>query len=159
MSHNINDLLVFIIEDQRFAIKLSSVERVIRAVAVTNIFDSPGFIEGVIDYYGEVIAVINLRKPLGYPLNEVRLGDRFVIVRTDVRKLALIVDDVEQVVSPDSQDWFESKDINKGMKFLNILRDDEGIILIYDLEGLLDTEEEVRLKDFIEANFSSNSYL
>lgn len=156
MSPNINGLLVFVVENQRFAIELSSVERVIRAVAVTKLIDAPGFIEGIIDYYGEVIAVINLRKPFGYPLHELSLGDRFIIVRTTVRKLALIVDDVEHLVTPESGNWFASKDINKGLKFLNILRDDEGIILIYDLESVLDIEEEIKLCEFFETNFSSD---
>jgi purine-binding chemotaxis protein CheW len=153
MSHGVKDLLIFTVEEQRFAIPLSMIDRVIRAVALTPITDSPGFIEGIIDYFGEVIAVISLRKPLGYPLREVGLNDRFIIVTTAHRKLALIVDDVEDVLSPDSQDWFDSKEINKGLKFLNILRDDQGIIFIYDIESLLGMDEEIQLKKLLETNF------
>jgi chemotaxis signal transduction protein len=86
-------------------------------------------------------------------LREVGLNDRFIIVTTAHRKLALIVDDVEDVLSPDSQDWFDSKEINKGLKFLNILRDDQGIIFIYDIESLLGMDEEIQLKKLLETNF------
>ena len=153
MSYGLKDFLIFTVEEQRFAIPLSMIDRVIRAVALTPITDSPGFMEGVIDYFGEVIAVISIRKALGYDLHELSLNDRFIIVTTANRKIALIVDEVEEVLSPDSQDWFDSREINKGLKFLNILRNDQGIILIYDIESLLGTEEEIHLKKLLETNF------
>jgi len=156
MDENIQSLLVFVIEKQHFAIQLGQIERVIRAVAITKLTDSPGFIDGIIDYYGEVIAVIDLRERLGYDRREVRLSDRFVVVRTINRKLALIVDEVEDILLPETQDLFDSKDINKGLKFLNILRADRGIVFIYDVESLLETEEEIQLNSFLNANFSSN---
>ncbi len=155
MASDVKDLLTFIVEEQRFAIELLQVERVIRAVKVTTLLGSPGFIEGVIDYYGEVIAVINLRKRLGYPLHEVCISDRFIIVKTINRKLALIVDEVVNVLSPDPQDSLKSINIHKGLKFISLLRNDEGIIFIYDIESLLETEEEIQLRKFLETNFSS----
>ena len=155
MDGNIQNLLVFVVEKQRFAIQLSQIERVIRAVAITNIKNSPGFIDGVIDFYGEVIAVIDLRLRLGYAQRELRITDRFIIVRTNHRKLALIVDEVEDILLPDAQDWYDSKDINKGLKFLNIVREDGGIIFIYDIKGLLDTDEEIQLNRFLKTNFPS----
>lgn len=155
MAANTLKILTFTVEKQRFAIHLLSIERIIRAQAITKFNDSPGFIAGVIDYYGEIIAVINLRKKLGFTLQELKLSDRFIIVKTSDRKLVLIVDEVEDVLSPDSQDMYDSKDIEKGLKFINILRDDMGIVFIYDLENLLSNSEEIELKDFIKANFSS----
>ena len=149
MNSNKPTLLSFVIEKQRFAVLLSVIEQVIRAVEITRLSDSPGFIEGVIDYYGEVIAVINLRKRLGYLIPELRLSDRFIIVKTQKRKLALIVDNVEEVILPDSEDWYDSQDINKGLKFINILRNDDGIILIYDVEDLLGESEEIDVDKFL----------
>ena len=113
MVEKISDLLVFVVEKRHFAIHLEPVERVIRAVAVTKPVDSPGFIEGVIDFYGEIIPVINMRLRFSYPPHNLRLSDKFIIVNTSKRKLALIVDEVENVLSPESQDLFDSKDIIK----------------------------------------------
>lgn len=159
MISNKDALLSFIVEKQRFAVQISLVERVIRAVAITELSDSPGFIDGVIDYYGEVIAVINLRKRFGYTVPELRLSDRFIIVKTPNRKLALIVDEAQEVLSPDSVDWFDSKDINRGLKFVNLLRDDNGIILIYDVENLLGDSEEIEIDKFLKVNRSKGSGL
>lgn len=156
MVEKISDLLVFIIEKQRFAIHLEPVERIIRAVAVTKPVDSPSFIDGVIDFYGEVIPVINMRLRFSYPLRNLRLSDKFIIVSTAGRKLALIVDEVENVLSPESQDLFDSKDIIKGLIYINILRHDNGIIFIYDIESLLETTEEIQLEKFLKESFALN---
>jgi purine-binding chemotaxis protein CheW len=154
MYINSQKILTFIIEQQRFAIHLEAIERVIRAQEITKLTDSPDFIEGVIDYHGEVIAVINLRKRLGYPLQEIKLSDRLIIVKSPNRKLALIVDEVEDIMLPDTNDLFESKEIDSGLKFANIFRDDKGIVFIYDLEKLLSKAEEIELNQIIDTNFS-----
>lgn len=156
MFLNSQKILTFILEQQRFAIHLEAIERVIRAQAITKLTDSPHFIEGVIDYHGEVIAVINLRKRLGYPFTEIKLSDRLIIVKSPNRKLALIVDEVEDIMLPDTNDLFESKEIDSGLKYANILRDDKGIVFIYDLEKLLSKAEEIELKQIIETYFSVN---
>ena len=153
------DLLIFVIEKQRFAIHLHNVDRIERAVSVTLLKDSPGFIEGIIDYYGEIIAVINLRKRLGYPLQELKLSDLFIIVKTPNRKIALIVDEFENVLSQDAEDLSDLKDIVGGLKFMNILRDDNGIILVYDIENLLENSEEIELKHLLETNLLSGEGL
>jgi purine-binding chemotaxis protein CheW len=159
MSENLREILTFIVDKQRFAIHLQTVERVIRAVAVTKLTNSPGFIEGVIDYYGEIIAVINLRKRFGYPVEELKVSDRFIIAITTNRKIALLVDQVEDVIFPDSQDLFDSKDLAAGMELLTVLRDDNGIIMIYDLENLLSHSEEIQLDKLLETNIEQTSNL
>lgn len=159
MTEYLNEILIFAVEKQRFAIPLQTVDRVIRAVAITKLTDSPDFIEGVIDYYGQIVVVINLRKRLGYPVQELNLNDRFIIAKTTNRTIALIVDQVEDVMRPDSQDLYESKDLDAGLKLLSLLRNDQGIILIYDLENLLSKTEEIQLKEMIEANFTPNNDL
>ncbi len=157
MYINSQKILTFIIEQQRFAIHLEAIERVIRAQAITKLTDSPDFIEGVFDYHGEVIVVINLRKRLSYPLQEIKLSDRLLIVKSQNRKLALIADEVEDILLPDTQDLYDAKEIESGLKFANILRDDKGIVFIYDLEKLLSKAEEIELSQIIESNFSLNN--
>jgi len=155
MIENLEEILAFRIEKHRFAIKLNSIERIIRSLAITKLTDSPEFIEGVIDYYGDVIAVVNLRKRFGFSQAELKLSDRFIIIKTSDKKIALIVDEVENIILPDPQDLYNSKDIDAGIKFLNILRDDDGIILIYDIENLLNKSDEILLDKILEKNFPS----
>jgi len=155
MEAKSQEILTFYIDNQRFAIDINNIDRIIRAVAITKLTDAPPFIEGVIDYYGEIIAVINLRKRLGYSIEELKLSDRFIIAKTNNRKLALIVDDVEKLMFPNSKDVYNAKDIDAGMQFIKVVREDEGIIFIYDVEKLLNQKNEIELEKFIETNFIS----
>jgi purine-binding chemotaxis protein CheW len=154
MSKKVTEILCFSMDEQRFAIPLDSVERVLRAQAVTAVPDSPEYIYGIIDYHGEVIAVINLRKRFNLLCRPVRLNDRFIIAGTPSRKLALSVDEVEGVLIPDDKDLYEVKQVfpetDTGLKLIRILREDTGIILIYDMEKFLSGDEEIRLQEIIE---------
>jgi len=151
MSNKGTEILCFSMDEQRFAISLDSVERVLRAQAVTAVPDSPEFICGVIDYHGEVIAVINLRRRFNLQSRPIELNDRFIIAKTPSGKLALIVDEVEGVLIPDEIDLYEAKqifpEIDTGLKLVNILREDKGIILIYDMEKFLSGKEEIKLQE------------
>ena len=137
MSNKGTEILCFTLDEQRFAVPLYSVERVLRAQAVTVVPDSPEFICGVIDYHGEVIAVINLRRRFNLQSRPeellVELNDRFIIAKTLSGKLALIVDEVEGVLIPDEMDLYEAKQvfpkIDTGLKLVNILREDKGCLL------------------------------
>lgn len=157
MNNNSNKILTFIIGHQRFAISLKSVERIIRAQFITKFKETTNFVDGIIDYHGDIIAVINLRKRLGYPVHDINISDRFIIVKTYSRKLALIVDEVEDVILPEDHDLFDSNGIDKGLKFINIFRDESGIVLIYDIENLLSESEDIELEKLIESNFSENN--
>jgi len=159
MTENLQEILTFKVENQRFGIRLNAIDRVIRAIAVTRLSNTPGFIEGVIDYFGEIIAVLNMRKQFGCPLQELKESDRFIIAKTTNRKIALIVDLVENVIVPDSQDLYESTDLDAGLKLFTVLRDDNGIILINNLENLLSQSEEIQLDKYIEISSGSTSYL
>jgi purine-binding chemotaxis protein CheW len=122
---------------------------VLRALAVTHIPDAPPIVYGVIDYHGEIVAVINLRSHLKLAPKNVQVNDRFIIVKTSGRKLALVVDEVESVMKPLDKDINQAEEINPGLKIAKIIRDNSGIIFIYDLEKLLNCMDEIQLDELL----------
>ncbi|MFZ4546294.1 MAG: chemotaxis protein CheW [Bacteroidales bacterium] len=151
METNSVEILSFTLDSQRFALPLSTVERVLRALAVTHIPDAPPIVYGVIDYYGEIIAVINLRSHLKLTPKDVYINDRFIVVKTSGRKLALVVDEVESVMKPLDKDISQAEEINSGLKIAKMIRDNNGIIFIYDLEKLLNCVDEIQLDELLMA--------
>jgi purine-binding chemotaxis protein CheW len=150
MKEDTGNLLIFVIEEQKFAIQLAYVDKVIRAVAVTRLKDSPIFLEGVIDFNGELLAVICLKKKFGYQSGGIRSTDQLIIVKTPERKYALIVEQALEIITPEDQNLFESSEIISGLKFLRFLRDDKGIVFICDLINLLSSEEKIELKRYLD---------
>ena len=75
-------LVVFSLDDQQYALLLPVVERVINAVAVTPLPEAPDIVLGVINIYGEIIPVMNIRKRFGLPEREIDIKDQLIISRS-----------------------------------------------------------------------------
>lgn len=153
MEEKFTEILVFCIENQKFAINLQKVDCVIRAQAITKIADMPYFIEGVLDFHGEVIPVVNLRKKFSYQNVDLKIDDRFIIINSSLKKLALIVDEVEEVLSPNINDIISSKEIIGGLKIFKLLNYNTSIILIYELEDFLSNSEVVEIVKIIDKTY------
>lgn len=66
-----SQLVVFRLDAQRFALPLTAVERVVRAVAVTLLPDAPAIVLGAIDVHGRVLPVLNVRRRFNLPQREI----------------------------------------------------------------------------------------
>ncbi|MFO7874100.1 MAG: chemotaxis protein CheW [Bacteroidales bacterium] len=143
-------LLTFVIDDHTFALPLQQVHKVIRAVAVTDVPDSGDMLHGVFDFHGEIIPVVSLRKRFCLDPKSITPDDRFLIVNTPKRKLALVVDDVFDMKEVSENDLREtdvtaadSHQTKPAMAYF--LRDDEQFFLICDMEALMNHEMELQL--------------
>lgn len=97
-----DQLIAFTIDNQLLAIPLTVVDRIVRAVEVTPLRKAPEVFLGIIDYHGTVMPVLSLRKRLGFPERSLSASDRFMIVQTSSRKLAVVVDEIHQVISAEA---------------------------------------------------------
>lgn len=143
-------LLTFVIDDHRFALPLPQVHNVIRAVAVTHVPDSGDMLYGVFDFHGEIIPVINLRKRFCFDPKPVSSDDRFLILNTPKRKLALVVDEVFSIKEVSGNDLCETDlttaDTPQTKPVMTyFLQNDEQFFLICDMEMLINHEMELQL--------------
>lgn len=90
-------VLIFVVEESRYAVRLTAVLEVTPAAAVVSPSGSGSALVGYLDLRGEVIAVFDARHLLALPARELRLSDRFVVVRAAGRDAAIVVDRVEGV--------------------------------------------------------------
>ncbi len=60
-----NQILVFTLDEFSYALPLGNVLRVIHAIAIRNLPQSPEIISGIINVQGQIIPVINIRKRFG----------------------------------------------------------------------------------------------
>ena len=87
-------LISLTLGEQRYALSLAQVERVIRALEITSLPKAPEIIMGVINVRGMVIPVINVRRRFHLPERRISPGDQIIISHTTRRRVALIVDEV-----------------------------------------------------------------
>ncbi len=139
-------LLIFHLEDRRYSIHLENVERVVRAVEITPLPDGPKDILGVINVYGRIVPVLNLRKRLGLPDKEMELNDQLVIAHTSKWPLALLVDGVSGVLDfPVSREVPISEILPDGLEIEGVVKLEEGLAFIEDMERLFDPDDAGRL--------------
>jgi purine-binding chemotaxis protein CheW len=78
MNH-LSQLVVFRLDNQRYALPLPTVERIVRAVEVTALPKAPSIVLGIVDVAGRVCPVLNVRQRFGLPDKEIRSADQFLI--------------------------------------------------------------------------------
>lgn len=140
-------LVVFRLDEQLFALPLSTVERVVRIVEVTPLPKSPDYILGVINFHGEIIPVVNVRRIFNLPEREVELTDKLIIAQTSFRTVSLWIDSVNEVIEIDDEEVIKSEKIFLGIDFVKgVFKLDSGIVLIHDLDKFLTIEETNLLK-------------
>ena len=141
-----NVLVVFTLDEQRYALHLSSVERIIPAVEITPLPQAPEIILGVIDVRGEILPVVNIRKRFRLPEREIDLRDQLILGQTSRRSVALVVDTVTGVIEGSNEKVITSDQILPNLNYIEgVVKLDDGVILIHDLDKFLSLEEEKAL--------------
>lgn len=144
----ITQLVVFTVHEQRYALHLSTVERVVRAVEITPLPKAPEIVLGVINVQGRVVPVVNLRKRFRFPERPIEVADRLIVARTPRRSVVLVVDGVSGVVERPENEVIGSGRILPGLEYLEgVVKLEDGMILIHDLDKFLSLQEERKLDD------------
>ncbi|HUY04574.1 MAG TPA: chemotaxis protein CheW [Rhodocyclaceae bacterium] len=143
--------VVFILDAQRYALRLSAVDRVVRMVHITLLSRAPDIVLGIVNMQGGVIPVINVRRRFRLPEREIALGDQLVVAHTARRAVALAVDTVTDVVECSEQDLIAAKSILPAVEYLEgVVKLEDGLILVHDLDTFLSLEEENSLDRALE---------
>lgn len=139
-------LVVFALDDQRYGLPLSAVERIVRVVEVTPLPQAPDIVLGVVNVQGRVIPVINLRRRFGLTERAMALSDQMVVARTARRPVALVVDAVQGVLDYPGQAVVAAQQMLPGLPHLEgVVKLADGLVLIQDLDRFLSLDEETAL--------------
>lgn len=146
MKNNSSEFLCFVVENQRFALPLNRVDIVIRSQAVTRLENNIDFLCGVIDLHGDIIPIISLRKRLRLTETVIDITDRFIIVDTGSRRVGIIAEQVDDIITIPNDELKESTEIFNGLRYIRIFSQENGIVLIYDIDSIIDKNEEIELQ-------------
>ena len=143
---NNSKLVVFALDDHSYALPIFQVRRVVRVAEWTPLPQAPEMVLGVINLSGEIIPVFNIRKRFGLPDREIDLSDQLIIAQTAKRAVALLVDNVETLIEEEKHKRIEIQEVIPGLKYIEgIVKLENGLILIHNLESFLSLEEEKAL--------------
>lgn len=140
MEHmnNSDQLIVFSIDEQRYALPLPNIERIVRMVEITPLPKAPENVSGIINVQGRIIPVLNLRQHFGLSGREIDLNDQLIIAHTKRRWIAFMADTVGDVVEIMEKEVVKSEEILPGMEYvLGLIKKDDGLIHILDIDAIL----------------------
>jgi len=139
-----NHFLLFQIDDQNFAINLTDIERVVRAVEITPVPSCDKYILGIVDVQGDVIQAVNTRKLLGTPERETELSDQFIIVKVSGKRAILVVDSVLGVSDLPVQSISIEKHHAQSAAYIDsAARFGDFLVLVINLEKLVSLIEQL----------------
>lgn len=134
------------LDDQHYALHLSAVERVVRAVQYTSLPKAPAIVLGLINVGGRIIPLVNLRKRFRLHERDLNLTDHLIIASTSKRSIALVVDTVLEVMEFSDDELIQAQNIMHGAEYIDgVVTFHGGLILIHNLESFLALEEEQAL--------------
>jgi purine-binding chemotaxis protein CheW len=138
-------LLVFSVEAQRYALRISCVLRVLPMLHIEPLPSAPDVVAGMINVAGQVVPVMSLRRRLGLSERQARLSDVLVLAKAGEITAALPADTVVGVLDP-AHVPMPAADIVPGVAHIaGVVKLEDGLVLIHDLDLFLSLPERDRL--------------
>ncbi|MHB2025074.1 MAG: chemotaxis protein CheW [Elusimicrobiota bacterium] len=140
-------LVVFSLDDQKYALPLSRVERIFRAAQPSPLPKAPEIVIGLLNIRGRIIPVVDPRIRLRLPKREIGPSDHFIIAHTSKRTIVITADAVLGVTERFPQELIPTKDILEGLDYVEgVIKLKDGLILINDIDRFLSLNEEKSLE-------------
>ncbi len=97
--------IVFILNDEEYGIEIKYTQEILRIPNhIMHLPNMPFYIEGIINIRGTVIPIIDLKKRFNLPQKERNSDSRLLILDLEDTKLAIIVDDVSEIMNINESD-------------------------------------------------------
>ncbi len=149
-----NKYLIFNLDKDTFGIPLSVVSEVISYQPITPLYEVSNYVKGVINLRGKIIPIVDLRIKFHMPQKEYTERTIFIIVNLEYHNqqslIGLVVDQVKDVITVESEELQQTGEI--GFKFktkylYGVVRYQEEIVSILDIEKILTKEEIIEIQD------------
>lgn len=139
--------VLFVVDEQTYALHIWEVERIVRAVEVKPLPESPSHVRGVVNIQGRVLPVIDLRLRFGRPTRDVRLEDHFIIAKASATSVVLPVDSA--LGSCEVSGGFVPQGDDARTRCLRkIVPLDKDLVYALDLERVVSADDSFTERDF-----------
>jgi len=137
--------VVFKIDKEEFGIDIMKVKEIIPYREPTRIPNCPEFIEGVLNYRGNVIPLINLKKRFSMGETELTKETRIIVISLNDREIGFIVDEASQTIRLDEEQIDPAPDIitEVDRRFISGVGkiDESRLLIILNLHNVLTDDE------------------
>jgi purine-binding chemotaxis protein CheW len=140
-------LFGFSCDQQRFALPLEAVDRVLPAVALTPLPGVPDIVLGALNLRGEVVPVVDFRRRAGLPSRPIEPSQFYLLANMARLRLALAVDQPGDVFEEPERLVSLQPEVATAAYVSGIIVLPSGITVVCDLDRFLSLNEEAQLQD------------
>jgi purine-binding chemotaxis protein CheW len=138
--------VAFKVGDAMYALPIDQVQQIVRHEGVTEVPQSPRYVEGVMNLRGEVVPVVNLRARFGLHEDDTARRSRVIIATVGGKNYGLHVDDVREIVDVED-DAVETENIdvlNVSAEVVRaIARTSSELFIVLNMERILASSDPV----------------
>jgi purine-binding chemotaxis protein CheW len=137
-----NRLVLFIVDDQKYALPLETVDRVVRAVEVTPLPEAPPIITGIFNLQGRPVPVIDLRRRFRLPERSIDVDDHFIVARSATMLVAFPVDEALGLVREFDDEPVPAADVVPDLPYVSsVVPSGADMVYVLDIETVLTDDE------------------
>ncbi len=135
--------VIFRLGQELYGAAIHDVQEIILPQKPTRVPNNPEFIEGIIEYRGKIIPVLDLKKRF-------RLGDaqyegqsRFIVAEVNGNNIAFAVDEVTEILRTQKEDIEEAPELTRISKeyIYGATRLEGRLIILLELSKVLTVDE------------------
>lgn len=137
-------LACFCLGDKLFAVDIMRIREIILPQKMSSLPRASELLDGVINLRGNVIPVMNMRKRFSMPMEEYTKTGKLLIVSLAKQMLALMVDDVMEVITVPVREIKPSILMNSdvGMEYvIGVCLSNDRVFMILNIDSLLDPHD------------------
>jgi purine-binding chemotaxis protein CheW len=141
------DLLIqravaFFLGGQRYALPLERVNEIQQIVAFSEVPEGRSSVVGMVNLRGSVIPAIDMRSLVGLDSQEYTLETPMIITQTQGQTVALIVDEVQDVLELPQGCLQEAPPLHAlASKMIGVCRMPDGLMNLLDIDRLLSVDQ------------------
>ena len=141
------DILTFELDAKRYALRAGSVTEVVRAVAITTLPGAPRVVEGVINFRGTLVPVLDLRMRFGLSPQPLAATEILIIANSGRRFVSFRCDSGASVRRVQVSEIETGGDTLSRSRFVaGLAKFPDGTVIIHDLAAFLSEAESVELE-------------
>ena len=148
-SEQLSQYVDFMLADEAFAVRMQSVEEIIRLPATFTVPLTPGYLMGLANLRGQILPVLCLRTLLAMDRTEMTDATRVIVITAGALQIGFTVDRVINVATPEPSAIKETNTAGGKIDpelIANVIHEADTIIQVLNTSKLLDNSVQAKME-------------
>ena len=142
--------VVFMLNKAYYGVPILQVQEIVKMTEITELPNTPDFVQGIVNLRGKIIPIIDMRKRFGLPEETIDENWKILILKAEDVLFGVMVDQISEVEKVPATLIEKPPKIVAGVngKFINgIAKTENRLLILLDIAKILSDEEKELLQD------------